>query len=34
VIDMQNWQTVATIPTLGPGFFLRSHENSPYAWVD
>ena len=34
VIDMQSWQTVATIPTLGPGFFLRSHENSPYAWVD
>ena len=34
VIDLQRWQTVATIPTLGPGFFLRSHENSPYAWVD
>ena len=34
VIDMQNWQTIATIPTLGPGFFLRSHEKSPYAWVD
>ena len=34
VIDMQSWQTVATIPTLGPGFFLRSHENSSYAWVD
>ena len=34
VIDMQNWQTIATIPTQGPGFFLRSHENSPYAWVD
>jgi len=34
VIDMQSWQSVAAIPTLGPGFFLRSHENSPYAWVD
>ena len=34
VIDLQDWKTVATIPTLGPGFFLRSHENSPYAWVD
>lgn len=34
VIDLQDWRTVATIPTLGPGFFLRSHENSPYAWVD
>jgi len=34
VIRMSDWQTVATIPTLGPGFFLRSHESSPYAWVD
>ena len=34
VIDMQNWQTVATIPTLGPGFFLRSHEDTPYIWAD
>jgi len=25
---------VKQIPTLGPGFFLRSHENSRYAWVD
>lgn len=22
------------IETLGPGFFMRSHENTPYAWVD
>ncbi len=34
VIDTDTWKTVATIPTLGPGFFLRSHEKSPYAWVD
>jgi cytochrome c553/DNA-binding beta-propeller fold protein YncE len=34
VIDMQDWQTVKTIPTLGPGFFLRSHEDTPYAWTD
>jgi cytochrome c553/DNA-binding beta-propeller fold protein YncE len=34
VIDMKDWQTVKQIPTLGPGFFLRSHENTPYAWVD
>ena len=34
VIDMQNWQTVKTIETRGPGFFMRSHENSPYAWTD
>jgi cytochrome c553 len=34
VIDMGNWQTLKTIPTLGPGFFMRSHEKTPYAWVD
>ena len=34
VIDMETWQTVGEIPTLGPGFFLRSHERSPYAWTD
>ncbi len=34
VIDMQTWKTVKTLPTAGPGFFLRSHENTPYAWVD
>jgi len=34
VIDMQSWQTVKQIKTLGPGFFMRSHENTPYAWTD
>ncbi len=34
VIDMQSWKTVKEIETLGPGFFMRSHDNSPYAWVD
>ncbi len=34
VIDMQTWKTVERIPTLGPGFFMRSHEDTPYAWVD
>lgn len=34
IIDMQTWQTVKSIPTAGPGFFIRSHENSPYAWTD
>jgi hypothetical protein len=34
VIDVKDWTTVKQIPTLGPGFFLRSHENTPYAWVD
>jgi mono/diheme cytochrome c family protein len=34
VIDVASWKTVKQIPTLGPGFFLRSHEASRYAWVD
>jgi hypothetical protein len=34
VIDMKTWKTVKQIQTLGPGFFLRSHENTPYAWTD
>ena len=34
VVDTRSWQVVKEIPTLGPGFFMRSHENSPYAWVD
>jgi len=34
VIDMTTWKTVKVIDTLGPGFFLRGHENSRYVWVD
>jgi cytochrome c553 len=34
VIDMESWKTIKHIETLGPGFFMRSHENTPYAWVD
>jgi hypothetical protein len=34
VIDLMSWQTVKRVETLGPGFFMRSHENTPYAWVD
>ncbi len=34
VIDMTTWKTIKRIETLGPGFFMRSHENTPYAWVD
>lgn len=34
VIDMKSWNTIKTIETLGPGFFMRSHKNTPYAWVD
>jgi mono/diheme cytochrome c family protein len=34
VIDMATWQPVRRIDTTGPGFFLRSHEESRYAWAD
>jgi len=34
VIDMKTWRTVKTIPTPGPGFFMRSHEHTRYAWTD
>jgi mono/diheme cytochrome c family protein/DNA-binding beta-propeller fold protein YncE len=34
VIDMKTWKTIKHIKTLGPGFFMRSHEDTPYAWVD
>lgn len=34
VIDMKSWKTLKRIDTLGPGFFMRSHENTRYAWVD
>ena len=34
VVDIGTWRTLAEVPTPGPGFFLRSHEATPYAWVD
>jgi len=34
VIDMKSWKPVKSIATPGPGFFMRSHENSRFAWVD
>ncbi|WP_457831766.1 cytochrome D1 domain-containing protein, partial [Staphylococcus aureus] len=34
VLDMQDWSLIKVIDTPGPGFFMRSHENSPYAWTD
>lgn len=34
VVDMKSWKAIKQIPTLGPGFFMRSHENTPYAFVD
>jgi len=34
VIDNATWKTLKQVPTPGPGFFLRSHEATRYAWVD
>lgn len=34
VIDLTDWKTIKHLKTDGPGFFMRSHEHSPYAWVD
>ena len=34
IIGVDDWSIVATIATEGPGFFLRSHETSPYVWAD
>ncbi len=34
VIAVDDWSLVTTIETEGPGFFLRSHEESPYVWAD
>jgi mono/diheme cytochrome c family protein/WD40 repeat protein len=34
VIDMENWNIIKEIKTEGPGFFMRSHSKSRYAWTD
>ncbi|MBJ6373086.1 nitrite reductase [Sedimentitalea arenosa] len=34
IIDTDDWSVLKTIETEGPGFFLRSHEDSPYFWAD
>lgn len=34
IIDTETWERIVTIKTEGPGFFLRSHENTPYFWSD
>lgn len=34
VLDTRDWRVVKRLETLGPGFFLRSHESSRYAWLD
>jgi len=32
--DTATWEVVKTIPTPGPGMFIRSNPNSHYVWVD
>jgi cytochrome c553 len=34
VLDTSDWTVVKVIETSGPGFFMRSHEATPYAWAD
>ena len=34
VLDPATWKLIKQIPTLGPGFFMRSHVNSRYVWSD
>ncbi len=34
IIDLNTWKVIKRIDTLGPGFFLRSHEDTRYAWAD
>ena len=34
VIDLNDWSILKTLETKGPGFFMRSHEKSRYAWTD
>lgn len=32
--DTATWEVVKTLPTRGPGLFIRSHPESRYVWVD
>lgn len=34
VWDLETDEIVATIPTSGPGLFIRAHDDSPYVWAD
>ncbi len=34
VWDLATNEIVGTVPTAGPGLFLRAAENSPYVWAD
>ena len=34
VVELYNWEIKANIKLKGSGFFARTHDNSPYIWVD
>ncbi len=34
IIDSKTWKVIKKLKTQGPGFFLRSHEKTNFAWVD
>ncbi len=34
IIELGSWKLIKQIKTKGPGFFMRSHEKSKYAWAD
>ncbi len=34
VIDMESWKVIKVLETEGPGFFMRSHSQTPYVWTD
>ena len=34
IIELDTWKVIRRIETSGPGFFIRSHEQTKYAWAD
>jgi len=34
VLDMGSWKLIKEIKTLGPGFYMQAHKNSPYIWAE
>jgi hypothetical protein len=34
IVDLASWSVLKRLPSTGPGFFMRSHERSPYIWAD
>ena len=34
ILDMENWKLIKEVKTLGPGFYMGNHKNSPYIWSE